>query len=167
MPEQVLLTLGSNIDRAHNLLRAIAVLRQHAGWRLLAVSPFYETAAVGGSTPQAAFWNAAALIETGLTPGSLRTALREVERSLGRLRTNDKYAPRPIDLDIALYGSQVLLVDGHAIPDPDVARFPHLAIPLADVAADWVHPVLGLTLRQIAEAMTYSPGDVIRVEPGS
>ncbi len=164
MAERVLLTLGSNVERQYNLPRAIAALRQHPGWRLLAVSPFYETAAVGGHTPQAAFWNAAALIETGLPPGPLRHSLREIEACLGRVRTSDKYAPRPIDLDIALYGNQIVVVDGHALPDPDVARFPHLALPLADVAPAWVHPELGITLRQLADRMTYTSADIVPIQ---
>ena len=167
MAEQVLLTLGSNVERERNLPDAIAALRHHPGWRFLAVSPFYETAAVGGDAPQPAFWNAAALIETDLTPGPLRQSLREIEASLGRLRTSDKYAPRAIDLDIAFYGNQVVVVDGHSLPDPDVARFPHLALPLADVAPTWVHPQLGVTLRQLADRMTYASGDVVPVETSS
>ncbi len=167
MTEQVLLTLGSNVERARNLPRAIAALGERPDWRLRAVSPFYETAAVGGSSPQPVFWNAAAWIETRLEPALLRRALRELEAALGRVRTTDKYAPRPIDLDIAFYGDSVLSVDGHEIPDPDVARFPHLALPLADVAPNWVHPVLGVTLRQLADSMVYAPDAIVRVEPGN
>ena len=164
MAEQVLLTLGSNVERERNLPDAIAALRHHPGWRFLAVSPFYETAAVGGDAPQPAFWNAAALIETDLAPGPLRQSLREIEASLGRVRTSDKYAPRAIDLDIAFYGNQVMVVAGHPLPDPNVARFPHLALPLADVAPAWVHPQLGVTLRQLADGMTYASGDIAPVQ---
>ncbi len=69
---------------------------------------------------------------------------------MGRVRTADKFAPRPIDLDIAFYGDRVLEVAGKVIPDPDVLRFAHVAAPLADVAGDWIHPQTGQTLAEIA-----------------
>ncbi len=148
----VLIALGSNIDRARNVPLALDRLRRHPDIRLIAVSPLYESAAVGASTPQPPYTNAAVLIETNLAPADLKAALRSIEQALGRVRTADKFAPRPIDLDIALYGQQIIDLDGHPIPDPDIARAPHVAVPLADLAPDWVHPQSGLTLRQIATA---------------
>jgi 2-amino-4-hydroxy-6-hydroxymethyldihydropteridine diphosphokinase len=59
---------------------------------------------------------------------------------LGRVRAVDKYAPRTIDLDIAFYGQQVIDLNGRHIPDPEIEKLPHLALPLADVAPNWVHP---------------------------
>jgi len=79
-------------------------------------------------------------VETDLDPHELKAVLRGIEAELGRVRTDDKYAPRPIDLDIALYGQQVFELDGSPIPDPGVLRHPHVAAPLADVAPDWAYP---------------------------
>jgi len=146
----ILVAVGSNIDRELNLPLAFARLRRRPGIRLIAVSPNYESAAVGALTPQPAYYNAAVLIETDFAPADLKAALLDIEQSLGRVRTADKFAPRPIDLDIALYGSAIFDLGGRHIPDPDIARYPHLAVPLADLAPDWVHPEIGLSLRQIA-----------------
>jgi 2-amino-4-hydroxy-6-hydroxymethyldihydropteridine diphosphokinase len=66
----------------------------------------------------------------------LKRALLEIEARLGRVRQADKYAARTIDLDIAMYGLQVIDLEGRHIPDPDIARHPHVAVPLADVAPD-------------------------------
>jgi len=153
---QVLIALGSNIDRERNMAAAIDRLRAHPAIDVLAVSSVYTTAPIGRDgavTEQPVFANAAVRVETDLTAGNLRRELRAIETSLGRMRTADKFAPRPIDLDIALYGSEVLEIDGHHIPDRDVLRFAHVAIPLADIAGDWIHPETGQSLAAIAAPM--------------
>lgn len=150
---QVLITLGSNIDREWNVHEALRQLERQPALRILAVSPVYVTSAVGPDgefTAQPAFSNAAICAETELDPFTLRGHLRALEAAMGRVRTPDKFAPRPIDLDIAFYGDQVVEVAGKTIPDADVLRFAHVAVPLADVAGDWVHPQTGQTLAEIA-----------------
>ncbi len=152
----VLITLGSNIDKEISLPRAIAALRAHAHVEVQAVSPTYETPALNSSgtrADQPAFHNAAVLVETSLSALELRGALRAIEAALGRVRTTDKFAPRPIDLDIALFGDQSLIIEGTQIPDPDVVCFPHIALPLADIAPHWHHPHDGCTLRTIADSL--------------
>ncbi len=157
---RVFLALGSNINAEHNL-RA-AVQRLAARFRLLAVSPVYETAPVG-KTDQPNFLNAAALVETDLAAGDVKHALLEIEQELGRVRTGDKNAPRTIDLDIALFGDQVLDLGHRHIPDPDLVQYPHIARPLADLAPQLRHPETGQTLLQIAERL-FADGLVRRPE---
>jgi len=150
---QVLITLGSNINREQNVDEALARLEQQPDMHILAVSPVYVTQAIGAdgrAAAQPAFSNAAICAETELDPISLRGKLRALEAAMGRVRTADKFAPRPIDLDIAFYGDRVFEVAGKVIPDPDVLRFAHVAVPLADVAGDWIHPQTGQTLAEIA-----------------
>jgi 2-amino-4-hydroxy-6-hydroxymethyldihydropteridine diphosphokinase len=154
---RVFLALGSNINAERNL-RA-AVQRLAARFRLLAVSPVYETAPVG-KTDQPNFLNAAALVETDLAAGDVKHALQEIEQELGRVRTGDKNAPRTIDLDIALFGDQVLDLGQRHIPDPDLVQYPHIARPLADLAPELVHPETGQTLLEIAEGLP--PGGLAR-----
>lgn len=150
---QALITLGSNIDRERNMQDALTRLEQHPELRVLAVSPVYITPAIGRDGERAlqpAFANAAVRVETALDPVTLRERLRGLESAMGRVRTADKFAPRPIDLDIALYGDTVVEVGGKSIPDPDVLRFAHVAVPLADVAGEWIHPQTGQQLAHIA-----------------
>jgi 2-amino-4-hydroxy-6-hydroxymethyldihydropteridine diphosphokinase len=93
--------------------------------RLLAVSPVYETAPVG-KTDQPNFLNAAALIETDLTAAELKTqVLQVIEQELGRVRSEDKNAPRTIDLGIALFGEQSLDVGPRHIPEPEIFSNTH------------------------------------------
>jgi 2-amino-4-hydroxy-6-hydroxymethyldihydropteridine diphosphokinase len=148
---RVLVALGSNIDGERNLREAVRRLSLYC--RLAAVSPVYETAPVG-NTEQPHFLNAAALIETDLTAAELKArVLRVIEQDMGRVRTDDKNAPRTIDLDIALFGDQVLDLGPRHIPDPDILRYPHIAVPLADLAPTMRHPEGGRTLQEIAQSL--------------
>jgi dihydroneopterin aldolase/2-amino-4-hydroxy-6-hydroxymethyldihydropteridine diphosphokinase len=101
--------------------------------------------------------NAAVLLEVDIAPEELRTELHKIETDLGRVRTRDKYAPRIIDLDLSLFGDRVLSGSDYQIPDPELTRLAHLAIPLAELAPEYRHPSLDGTLRQIAD----------RLRPGS
>ncbi|MCO6449834.1 MAG: GTP cyclohydrolase I FolE [Caldilineales bacterium] len=167
MRERILITLGSNIHPEQNIPAAIRALRRHPHITLVRVSHTYRSAAVGGSGEQPEFHNAAAEIEAAIEPAQLRRELRQIEAQLGRKRTSDKYAPRPIDLDIAMIGERVLEVDGHPIPDPEIARFPHLVLPLADIAPEWRHPILGISLRQIAAEMHYTDKEISKIMSSS
>ena len=159
----VLITLGSNIDKEVNLPQALDALRQHPEMRVIAVSPIYVTAPVGGVPGQSDFYNAAAWIETDLAPAALRERLRAIEARQGRVRTGDKYRARTIDLDIAFYGQETLTISGTPVPDPDSVHLAHLALPLADIAPNWQHPNYDLTLRQIADNLAYTQTEIRKV----
>ncbi len=155
----VAVILGSNIDREHNLPAAVRLLSEATN--VIGVSTVYETIAVG-SHQQPNYFNAVVLLETELTPAELKDGLLTmVEQQLGRRRTADKYAPRTIDLDIVLYGdmdSDYIVVgdyipaDGrpHHIPDPDLLRYLHSAVPVAELLPELKHPETGESLHSIA-----------------
>jgi 2-amino-4-hydroxy-6-hydroxymethyldihydropteridine diphosphokinase len=147
-PNRVLVALGSNINSEHNIREAIRLLALQT--RLVAVSPVYETTPVG-RTDQPNFLNAAALVETDLTAAELKSrVLQSIESELGRVRTTDKNAPRTIDLDVTLFDDEVLELGSRHIPDPDLLRYPHIAVPTADLAPGLKHPETGQTLLEIA-----------------
>jgi 2-amino-4-hydroxy-6-hydroxymethyldihydropteridine diphosphokinase len=130
---------------------------------VLAVSRVYETAPVG-FTEQANFLNAAVLVETSRGPAELKTdVLADVEKRLGRVRTENKNAPRTIDVDIALFNEDVLEVGARRIPDPDILAYGHVALPLADLAPDYRHPETGQTLAEIAAPFASDPA--LRLRP--
>jgi 2-amino-4-hydroxy-6-hydroxymethyldihydropteridine diphosphokinase len=124
------------------------VRRLHALGELIAVSQVYENQAIGGEL-QANFLNTAALVQVERSSDTLRNRLREIEAELGRVRTDDKYAPRTIDLDLALLGSRV--EDNPPLPDPEIEQMAHLVIPLAELAPEFIHPISGETLGAIAD----------------
>jgi GTP cyclohydrolase I len=145
--------VGSNVRPQANLPRAMALLRRHPDVSVERISEIYETAPVGGSPDDPRFLNAAVLVTTSLSPAELRSALRAIEASMGRVRTADKNAPRAIDLDIVMIEGWQGVVEGKTIPDPEIQQFPHLAVPLCDVVAAWTLPGIGKTVREIAVAM--------------
>src|SRR5258706_10835309 len=103
-----LLALGSNQDdRVGTLLTAINELRCHGAIRVIRVSSFIETTPVGGPSGQEKYFNAAVIVETELNPAKLMAALLSIERKLGRER-GERWGPRTIDLDLLLYGDQVI-----------------------------------------------------------
>ncbi len=152
-PTRVLVTVGSNIDPVANLRAGVRKLREQAGLSVVAVSPVYRTPPVG-KVDQPDFLNAAVAVQTSLPPGELKTGvLQPIEEALGRVRTADKNAPRTIDLDIALYGYEVLDLGSRHIPDPDIKKHAHIARPLADLAPHYIHPETGETLEEIARQL--------------
>jgi len=133
---KAVISAGSNVEPERNLPLAVSRLRRHRDIQVLAVSPPYRSPAVGPAG-QPDFLNGALLIETELSPDALKHALRALEDELGRERSADRYAPRPIDLDIVLYEGFAGDVDGTPVPDPHLGEYAHLAVPAADVAPDW------------------------------
>jgi 2-amino-4-hydroxy-6-hydroxymethyldihydropteridine diphosphokinase len=147
LPEQAFISLGSNIEPQIHLPRAMIALA--ALGRLEAVSKVYQNPALG-SPPQADFLNAAARVETELHPLQIRAILRGIEGVLGRVRSADKYAPRTIDLDLCMLGNRVLETDQLTLPDPELLSRAFLAIPMAELAPDFLHPITHEPLAKIA-----------------
>lgn len=133
--------IGSNIEPEHNIPRALELLAQKTD--LLAVSPFYRSAALG--RPELpAFLNGVCRVATCLGAAALKSdVLRPIEAMLGRVRSDDKYAARTIDLDILLYGAEVCNEVELKLPDPDIRSRPFVAIPLLALAPDAVLPDSG------------------------
>ena len=151
MPETALIELGSNLQPEVHLPLAVAALARLG--RIEAVSEAYQTEPFG-PPGQPTFVNAAVRLLTELGPVDLRQELQAIEYALGRRRSTDRYAPRPIDLDLCLYGQQLLTTDDLELPDPDILVRPYLAHTLAQVAPELRHPGTGQSLSELAEAMS-------------
>lgn len=148
---RAVVSLGSNINKEENLPASIRLLAEQC--RVVAVSPVYETLPVG-LPDQPNFFNAAVIVETELEPAAFkRRVLAHIEGQLKRVRTADRNAPRTIDLDLALYNDEVGEYDGHELPDPDVLCFAHVAVPIADMAPQMVHPKTGEPMCVIAQRL--------------
>jgi 2-amino-4-hydroxy-6-hydroxymethyldihydropteridine diphosphokinase len=152
MKKLAAIALGSNLesrfgDREANLWEAVERLRELGEVR--AVSSVYDTEPVGYLN-QPRFLNAAVLLETSLDPTELMRALLEVERAMGRERVGMvAKGPRVIDLDLLLYGQAVVNTTELTLPHPEMMERRFVLEPLAEIAPRMVHPVLGLTVREM------------------
>jgi len=122
-----------------------------------AVSQAYQSAAAGPAG-QPDFVNAAALLETDLSPAALHRELRRIEADLGRRRSADRYAARSIDLDLVLYNDLIEETEDMVLPDPDLLRRPYLAQTMAEVDPGAIHPVTGVTLAENARLLGGASG---------
>lgn len=146
----VYLGLGSNVgNRQANLRMALRGLTRMA--RLEAVSSLYETDPVGGPE-QPPFYNAACRLESGLEPRPLLRFLQGLERELGRRPARERWAPRPLDLDILLYEERIVDEEGLAVPHRRLAQRPFVLVPLAEIAAELRHPAEGKTIGELLAA---------------
>ncbi len=144
----VLILLGSNIEKEQNLPSAVRLLARRVP--IIAASSIYESLPVG-TLDQPIFWNAAVLIEWAGDAFTLKRVLGEIEQQQGRVRVADPNAPRTIDLDITLFGEQAFEYDGRQIPDPDLLQYVHIALPAAEIVPTWKHPVTGEPITKIAK----------------
>ena len=143
------IALGSNLnsefgDREANLEEAV----QRIGGlgEVRAVSSFYDTEPVG-FLEQPRFLNGALVLETELEPVELMRELLGVERAMGREREGAiAKGPRVIDLDLLLYGDVVMLTEELTLPHPEMQARRFVLEPLAEIAPEWVHPALGVTV---------------------
>ncbi len=146
--------IGSNIRPAENVRAAIQALARQTS--LAGISMVYLTDALGRPEQQP-YYNCVVEIETDARPAEVKyRILRDIEHSLGRSRTADKYAARTIDLDLIVYGDLALDAEGFRLPDPEILERPFLAVPLAELAPDLVLAGYGLRVADIAAGMLKS-----------
>lgn len=146
MIQQIYLALGSNLgDRLGNLKAARAALSPQV--RLLAASPVYETPP-WGYEDQPAFLNQVLEVETDLDPWELLVYFKQIEKQLGRQPSN-RNGPRLIDLDILFYNERIIDMPGIAIPHPRLHERAFVLVPMADLAPDFRHPLMGKKVWQL------------------
>jgi 2-amino-4-hydroxy-6-hydroxymethyldihydropteridine diphosphokinase len=148
MAEQmVYLSLGSNVgEREVNLRVAIAAL-DGAGVRITRASAFYETEPVD-YLEQAWFLNCVVEGETEVTALELLRALREIEAGMGSKKVVAK-GPRLIDMDILLYGQEMIDTPELQVPHPRMHLRRFVLVPLAEIAPEVIHPALKMTAGQM------------------
>lgn len=147
----VYLALGGNLGNRLENLRLARESLAPAVTRMEA-SKIYETPP-WGFTDQPAFLNQVVRGETQLSPLELLTFLKGIETRLGRTATF-RYGPRPIDMDILFYDDLVLEGDHLTLPHPRLAERGFVLVPLADLAPDLVHPVLGKTISELMQSVS-------------
>ncbi|HHD11421.1 MAG TPA: 2-amino-4-hydroxy-6-hydroxymethyldihydropteridine diphosphokinase [Deltaproteobacteria bacterium] len=148
MPQRVLISIGSNLTRRIRRCKdAIEKLGEEEGIEVVRCSSFYETSP-WGRKGQPDFINAAAQLETELAPFELLGVLKNIEVELGR-EEGERWGPRVIDLDIILWEDKIIDNRELKIPHPQMHRRKFVLIPLCEIAPEWVHPVMGKTVKEL------------------
>jgi 2-amino-4-hydroxy-6-hydroxymethyldihydropteridine diphosphokinase len=155
----VYLSLGSNEgDRTANLHAAIRALESLG--EIVAVSSFYETEPVE-FTQQPWFVNCAVALKTDKMPKQLLSAILRIERDMGRRRSpKHRKGPRPIDIDILLFGVSIIHTPNLQVPHPAMHQRRFVLQPLSEIAPDEQHPVLKRATRELRDALP--PGQTVR-----
>jgi len=141
--EQVFIALGTNIgDREANLCKARKALAPKV--IIIKESPIYITPP-WGFEDQPEFLNQVLEVQTKMRPGRLLKYLKRIEKKMGRMKTF-RNGPRLIDLDILFYGQRVIMRSNLQIPHPHLHERSFVLVPLSDIAPDFIHPILNMTV---------------------
>lgn len=145
--------IGSNLGNTlQNCKYAIVILSRTDGVNQIRASSFYKTEPVG-IEKQNYFINAVVEITTTLSARDLLTALRKIERDMGRKR-EIKGGPRIIDLDLLFYGQDVIQETDLVVPHPEIHKRRFVLEPLYEIASYFIHPVFGISIRGLRDRLT-------------
>ncbi|MBP7274962.1 MAG: 2-amino-4-hydroxy-6-hydroxymethyldihydropteridine diphosphokinase [Kiritimatiellae bacterium] len=158
-------SLGSNLgDRLGYLREAARQLAATPGVEILARSPVYETEPVGVRPEHAhrPYLNAVVIAAGPLTAAGWLRRIADIETALGRTRTEDRNAPRTLDIDLIYHGAEMIDSGGIRVPHPRWAERAFVVRPLADVRPELVVPGAGRTVKEILRGLESRPGPAVR-----
>ena len=167
MEHTVYIALGSNLENRESNLR-IAVGSMYPEVVPVACSQVYQTPP-WGFVDQPAFLNQVIRAKTDLKPDELLAFLKQLEKEIGRKLTF-QYGPRLIDLDILFYDDLILNSPELVIPHPQMPERAFVLVPLTDIAPDYLHPVLLVSVNDLVSGVNvegiewFSSGDCGKME---
>ena len=153
----ILVAIGANLPQSdgtpplQTCRQAAVALGEVAGLRLTRLSRWYETAPIPPSA-QPNYVNGVARLDGHIHPAELLTALQDIERAFGRIR-GEANAARTLDLDILAIGTLIRAAPDPIVPHPRMHQRAFVLAPLLDVAPEWQHPVLGLSVKRLLDAL--------------
>jgi len=150
--ETAFIGFGSNLgDKRTNCLKGLRGLKAHGRVRILRLSSLWRTEPVG-FRHQDWFLNGVTEVATELSPRELLGLLKDVERKIGRKETF-RWGPRVLDLDLLLYGQEVIQEEDLQVPHPRLHQRAFVLVPLVEIAPEAYHPILGKTARDLLEEL--------------
>jgi len=149
----VFVAMGSNLgDRRAHLKSAVSRFHQHRLIWNLALSSVYETEPLG-EMPQGLYFNAVMRLDTTLSPRDLLELCLDEEQKRGRQRSEEHYAARSLDLDLLLYGNEIIAEEDLSVPHPRMLERAFVLEPLAELAPQLLHPLTGTRIGELAAAV--------------
>lgn len=159
----VYIGIGSNLsDRQGNCIEAVERIRKLPGCRLTGCSGWYLTKPVGVED-QDWFVNGVASLTTGISPQDLLHLVLGIEAEMGRVR-RERWGPRIIDIDILLFGQEIIQEESLKIPHPIMHLRRFVLEPFAELAPDVIHPVLRQTMKELLAVLTDEKQVVIQMK---
>jgi 2-amino-4-hydroxy-6-hydroxymethyldihydropteridine diphosphokinase len=156
----VYVSIGSNVDPAANVRRAVDALRQV--FSPVEVSPVYRTAAIGFDGDD--FLNLVAGFDTEFSVEAVSEKLAAIEMAAGRDRAAPRFAPRTLDIDLLLYGDAVINRDGIRVPRSEITQYAFMLMPLVDIAGERLHPQVERSFAELLAAGDFSGQRCERIE---
>ena len=144
-PQTVYVGIGSNVEPLAQIQSALSALENEFG--ALTISTIYRNPAVGFAGAE--FCNAVLEFCSALPPAAISVRLRQIEAMHGRDRQQPQTAERGLDLDLLLYGEQIIEQDNLRLPRQDLIEYAFVLKPLAELAADKTHPVVKKTFGEL------------------
>ena len=157
---RVYLSIGSNIEKEKHIRAGLRELAAH--YSPLTLSNVYESEAIGFDGDN--FYNLVAAFDTRENLDTLCATLHGIEQRCGRVRNGVRFGPRTLDLDVLLYGDQVLRDAAHTIPHTDIGNYACVLQPLAEIAPDERHPETGITYREMWKRLATDGQQLTRVD---
>jgi len=154
------ISIGSNINREHNISSALEVLQQRFG--SLTYSSVYKSDSVGFSGED--FLNMVISFYSDHEPLHIAMQLKSIETDHDRVRTKDKFSSRTLDLDLLLYDHQVIATEALTIPHNDILKYAFVLEPLAEIAPDQQHPVTNVCYQKLWQAFDKSTAAQQKIE---
>jgi len=151
--------LGGNLGDKKRIFSDVSTLLNERLGKISSQSAIYETEPWGFESPDL-FWNQVLELSTNLSPEEVLAQTQQIETELGRIRKENQYSSRLIDIDILFYGDQIINQENLTVPHPRIQERKFALIPLCEIAPELIHPVLRKSMRQLLVEST----DPLKVE---
>jgi len=151
--------LGGNLGDKKRIFSDVSTLLNERLGKISSQSAIYETEPWGFESPDL-FWNQVLELSTNLSPEEVLAQTQQIELELGRIRKENQYSSRLIDIDILFYGDQIINQENLTVPHPRIQERKFALIPLCEIAPELIHPVLRKSMRQLLVEST----DPLKVE---
>jgi len=138
---RIYISVGSNITREKSIRNGVNAIQ--ACFSNIIKSPVYESKALGFDGDD--FYNLVVVADTEQSISEVRSSLQDIEQQLGRLRTQVRFTSRTLDLDLLLYDKEIINQTDFQIPRGEITEYAFVLKPLAEIATDELHPVIGET----------------------